>query len=89
MRSPALALAALVLVALAPVACVDEQHQDPKVPGTPARSFAKIGEPCGGIAGVVCDEGLVCAPLAWSRNQDPRSPGIPDELGRCIPVEAR
>jgi hypothetical protein len=70
-------------------ACVDEQTHNPKTPGTPVRQPAKIGEPCGGIAGIVCDEGLVCAPLAWSRGQDPRSPGISDELGRCIPVEAQ
>jgi len=89
MRLAAFAIAALALAILPLAACVDEQHRDPKVPGTPGRGLAKIGEPCGGIAGIVCDEGLVCAPLAWSRNQDPRGPGIPDELGRCIPAEAR
>ncbi len=89
MRRVVPALSALVLSALTLAACVDEQHQDPKVPGTPARNLAKIGEPCGGIAGILCAEGLVCAPLAWNRNTDPRAPGIQDELGRCIPVEAQ
>ena len=87
MRSLAAAFAFLAL-ALTTVACVDEQTSSPKTPGTPARSFAKIGEPCGGIAGIQCDEGLRCAPLAWSRPQDPRSPGIVDELGRCVPADA-
>ncbi len=79
---------AFVAFAFATVACVDEQNSSPKTPGTPSRAFAKIGEPCGGIAGIVCDEGLRCAPLAWSRPQDPRAPGIVDDVGRCVPSDA-
>jgi len=76
-------LSAVVLLALVVVGCAA-----PKTPGTPSRQLAKIGEPCGGIAGMVCEDGLRCVPLTWSRNQDPRAPGMVDELGRCVPADA-
>ena len=85
MRAP---LLAVLSIATALAGCVDEQTSSSKTPGTPSRNLAKTGEPCGGIAGIICDSGLRCAPLVWPSARDPRAPGMVDELGRCVPEDA-
>lgn len=45
-------------------------------------SAAKVGEMCGGIAGIPCDKGLWCDP-------EPGQCNTPDIAGKCIEVPDR
>ncbi|RXG84822.1 Kazal-type serine protease inhibitor domain-containing protein [Bradyrhizobium zhanjiangense] len=48
-------------------------------PSIEAAQAAKVGQMCGGFAGVKCDEGLWCDP-------QPGKCGVVDAVGKCIKV---